>query len=431
MASRLSARSRLTLLYGAMVFVCGAGLIAGVYLLMRYIPRYVFQSVSGTGTPPDPSILSACPDLVGSAAPGVIAAGPSCPAEPAGGGMAGMTSASVTISSESDVLTTLLIMSAAALVVLTLVALAIGWWISGRLLAPVQRITVTARQVAAGNLSERINLPGGKSAELKQLADTFDDMLSRLDRSFSAQQRFAANASHELRTPITTTRTLLQVAMANPAEVDIGVLGAHLLETNRRSEHLINALLNLARADQGLDCVTRVDLAAITRAAVQVVLPEAASKGVQLEQDLQPALLDGDPELLRLLLVNLLQNGIRHNRPGGEVSVHTGQQDSSAVLTVCNSGPIIAPDQLEQLVEPFHRGAPRTYQQDQGHGLGLSIIRSITDAHGGQMRAVANPAGGLTVALVFGHGAGPLGGPPIPIRPAAATFASGRSAACL
>jgi signal transduction histidine kinase len=255
--------------------------------------------------------------------------------------------------------------------------------------------------VAAGNLAERINLSGNNSDELKELADTFDDMLSRLDRSFAAQQRFAANASHELRTPITTARTLLQVAMANPAATDLTQLGAQLLENNRRSEHLIDALLSLARADQGLETVVRVDLVAVTEAALRIVQSEADHKCIAVQRDLRPVAIDGDPELLRQLLVNLLQNGIRHNSSGGSVLVSVGVQSTRAVLSVRNSGPLVLPGQLEQFIEPFHRGARRTYDRDQGHGLGLSIIRSITDAHGGQMEARPNPDGGLTVTLSF------------------------------
>jgi signal transduction histidine kinase len=399
MMTRLTARGRLTLLYGAMVFLCGAGLIALLYVLMRYVPQYVFQTTTGSAST-DPS-MSAAP--CAASAPGLdgAAGGPSCLANATSPALAGMAASSVTISSEGDVLSTLLIMSAVALVVLTIVAVAVGWWISGRLLAPIHRITHTARRVAAGNLAERINLPGNKSDELTELADTFDEMLTRLDRSFAAQQRFAANASHELRTPITTTRTLVQVAMANPSAVDLPRLGANLLETNRRSEHLINALLSLARADHGLESVLPVDLSAVTDAALRIVLPEAEGKGIAVDRDLPASWLAGDPELLLLLLVNLLQNGIRHNRPGGSVLVRIDRHGTGIVLSVRNTGPVVAPDRLAQFLEPFQRGAQRTHSQHAGYGLGFSIIASITQAHGGHMLAVANPAGGLTVTAHF------------------------------
>jgi two-component system, OmpR family, sensor histidine kinase VanS len=247
---------------------------------------------------------------------------------------------------------------------------------------------------------------------LTELADTFDEMLTRLDRSFAAQQRFAANASHELRTPITTTRTLVQVAMANPSAVDLPRLGANLLETNRRSEHLINALLSLARADHGLESVLPVDLSAVTDAALRIVLPEAEGKGIAVDRDLPASWLAGDPELLLLLLVNLLQNGIRHNRPGGSVLVRIDRHGTGIVLSVRNTGPVVAPDRLAQFLEPFQRGAQRTHSQHAGYGLGFSIIASITQAHGGHMLAVANPAGGVTVTVQFDRMTAPNLTPP-------------------
>lgn len=382
----LSTRARLTLLYGSLFFCCGAGLIVIVYFLMRYVPQYAFAGSTGTR-----STLQTC-----------TSSGPaSCIPD---GGMAGATvmpTSSITISSEGDVLSTLMWVSALALVGMTILALILGWWIAGRMLAPVQRITTTARRVAAGNLSDRIRLSGHKTDELKELADTFDEMLGRLERSFAAQQRFAANASHELRTPITTSRTLIQVAMANPAVADIGAVGPKLLDQNRHSEQLINALLNLARANQGLDSAAPVDLTQLAGNAVRTVGAEAAQQSIDVRCELGNAVVEGDPDLLSLLLMNLLQNGIRHNIPGGYVQIVVGAHGQDIIVQVSNTGPTVSTDQIELLCEPFQRGTNRTYSRTRGHGLGLSIIHSITTAHGGRMDIHPNPAGGLTVTIAF------------------------------
>lgn len=297
------------------------------------------------------------------------------------------------ISSKDDVLATLLLFSGVGLVVLTVLALALAWYVSGRVLARVHDITAAARTVATGNLHERIALEG-PADELKDLADTFDEMLGRLDVAFQSQRRFAANASHELRTPLATTRTMLQVALADPDGQDLRVLGDRLLRTNQRSIDITEALLTLTSAEHGLGATEPVDLARLlteTAAALD-------ARGLTLSVSVRPAVVRGDPVLLRQLVTNLLTNAIRHNVAGGQVQVVlTGER-----LTVANTGPVVAPEDLELIFEPFHRLDTRqTRGPGSGHGLGLPIVRAIVRAHHATLEDCPNPGGGLTIAIVF------------------------------
>jgi signal transduction histidine kinase len=300
----------------------------------------------------------------------------------------------------SEILHSLVWQSLLALAVVAIVALVFGWLMAGRALRSVRHITDTARRVAGSNLHERIALDGPQD-ELKELADTFDAMLERLDRSFGAQRRFAANASHELRTPLATNRTLLEVAVARhrvPAELR-EVIDA-VLAANARSELVLDGLLTLARSEsQAIDRLP-VDLSDIAAGAVEETAGEAAAAGVTVDAEPEPAPTTGDPVLLERLALNLVRNGIRHNQPGGWVAVSTRTAGPGRVeLMVGNSGPPVPPDQVSSLFEPFRRlGGSRTGQL-QGAGLGLSIVRSIVQTHGGHLDAAARPGGGLLVRV--------------------------------
>ena len=305
---------------------------------------------------------------------------------------------------------TLSIMLVASLVALGAVGVAaagFGWLLAGRALGPLQQITATARRVAEGSLQERIALDGPHD-EVKDLADTFDAMLERLDRSFDSQRRFVANASHELRTPLTLNRTLIEVALDNPnAPGSLRQLGGTLLAVNQRHERLIDGLLTLASSQQRIDDPTAVDLADLARHLTTESRGAADAAHVGIRTHLRPAPVAGDPVLLERLAQNLLDNAIRYNLPEhGEISVTTGTLDGTAHLTVDNTGPPVPPYELPGLFEPFRR-LPTTERladatmtsASRGAGLGLSIVRSVAHAHGGDVHATPRQDGGLTVRV--------------------------------
>jgi signal transduction histidine kinase len=293
----------------------------------------------------------------------------------------------------SDALSSLLTWSLLALAGALVLAVVLGWVLAGRAMRPLRQVTETANRVADRSLHERIALEGPDD-EVKELADTIDAMLERLDRSFDAQRRFVANASHELRTPLTTNRTLLEVALGDPeASDDLKRLAPTLLTTNERSERLIDALLALARADRGDHPRVEVDLSELVRR-----LTDATDlDGLRLELNLQPARVLGDRELLRTMAANLLDNAVRHNTPGGRIEIRTESDGGEAWLEISNSGAVIAAEEAAGLTEPFRRlGAART---GDGHGLGLSIAASVARAHGGQLAIEPLERGGLRVTI--------------------------------
>ncbi|MFC7381253.1 HAMP domain-containing sensor histidine kinase [Sphaerisporangium rhizosphaerae] len=271
---------------------------------------------------------------------------------------------------------------------LALVSVVVGWLVAGRVLRPVHRITATARRLSASNLHERIALTGPKD-ELKELADTFDAMLDRLERSVEAQRRFIANASHELRTPLAVQRAAIEIGLPE----DVGEIRDTLLLHNRRSENLIDALLVLAQAEHGLDGAGPVALDEVTR----LIAAEAGTGEVSVTAHVEPLVVDGDPVLLTRLVTNLVDNAVRYNHPGGTVAITLFQ----GVLTVRNTGPEVPPERLGDLFAPFRR---LHTTREQGSGLGLSIVASIAKAHGAAVRATPNPDGGLELSIFFPPG---------------------------
>lgn len=285
-----------------------------------------------------------------------------------------------------------------ALLGAVILAVALGWLVAGRALAPLKRITATAKRVSEERLDERIALAGPPD-ELRELADTFDAMLDRLAEAFDAQRRFVANAGHELRSPLTVIRTEADVALANPrADVEeLREVARAVLEATDRTEALLEALLVLAHSQRGLLRSDRVDLAGAVRTAVAGVSEEARARDVQLLLDLHPAVVPGDRRLLERLVANLLENGVRYNRPGGSVHADMRSLADGAVLRVVNTGPVISPEAVARLTEPFQR--LERAAGDGGSGLGLSIVRAVAEAHGGAVRLRAQPSGGLDVEV--------------------------------
>jgi signal transduction histidine kinase len=306
-----------------------------------------------------------------------------------------------------DTLNTMLLASLVALGVIGVVAGGSGWLLAGRALHPLQQITATARRVADRSLHERIALDGPHD-EIKDLADTFDAMLERLDRSFDSQRRFVANASHELRTPLTINRSLIEVALDDPkAHESLRQLGGTLLAVNQRHERLIDGLLTLASSEQGIIGPTPVDLADVARHMTAEIRGTARDAEIDIRTDLQPAPVTGDPVLLERLTQNLFDNAVRYNRPEhGEITVTTDTVDDHARLTVDNTGPPVPPYEVPSLFEPFRRlptterlADSTTPSTSRGAGLGLSIVRSVAHAHGGDVHASPRGDGGLTVQV--------------------------------
>ncbi|WP_030366108.1 sensor histidine kinase, partial [Streptomyces roseoverticillatus] len=288
-----------------------------------------------------------------------------------------------------------------ALLGLAVIAFAFGYAMAGRVLSPLGRMTRTARRVAATDLSRRIEL-GGPEDELKELSDTFDEMLDRLERAFTAQQRFVANASHELRTPLAINRTLLEVTLSDPgAPPELQQLGKTLLATNERSEQLVEGLLLLARSDNEIVDRKPVDLAEVASRALDQTRSEAQGKGVELRGTRQPAVVQGNGVLLERIALNLVQNAVRYNAPDGWVEVTTEAQPGQAVLVVENTGPVVPAYELDNIFEPFRRLRTERTGSDKGVGLGLSIVRSVARAHGGRITAVPREGGGLIMRVVL------------------------------
>ena len=286
--------------------------------------------------------------------------------------------------------------------IVTLAAAGAGWLLAGRVLRPLSTITAAARRISASSLHERLALQGPDD-ELKELGDTLDGLFARLEASFAAQRRFAANASHELRTPLTRERALLQVTLADPGSTPATwqAVSRELLASNAEQERLIEALLTLASSEAGLGQRDPLDLAAVTKAALDVPRPGIDRLGLNVGSDLQPAVLLGDSLLLHQLVANLIDNAVGHNIAGGDVLVATGTSDSRAVVLVANSGQVIAPAEVDRLLQPFQRLGTRSARRGDGHGLGLSIAAAITAAHDADLTLRPGPGGGLAVRVVF------------------------------
>ena len=298
----------------------------------------------------------------------------------------------------NQALHTLLLQYGIALIVMTLLSSVIGWLLAGRALAPLREITATARRVSGENLGERIALQG-PTDELKELADTFDGMLARLDGAFAGQRHFVASASHELRTPLAIMRTEVDVALADPdAGVDeLRSMGEALRDMVDRCERLIASLLLLARSEAAVTRDEPADLAVLAGDCITDLRARARDADVTIDARLEPAPTSGNINLLERLIFNLVDNGIRHNVAGGRLTVSTGTHENTAVLEVANGGKRIEPEQAATLAEPFRR---LSHSVD-GFGLGLSIVRSVAEAHGGSMRLTAPAGGGLLVLVTL------------------------------
>ncbi|MEV0665061.1 sensor histidine kinase [Actinomadura luteofluorescens] len=379
---RPSVRTRLTLVYGSLFLVTSAALVAVTYLLTartmdrRFTSR---QNVDGA-TITRLRALAVDGDITGL--------------------MRLKADADRELARQKhDVLEQLLQSSLVTMLVLGVLAVVIGYVVAGRMLRPLHTVTATARRLSESNLHERIALDGPQD-EIKDLADTFDRMLDRLDRAFDAQRRFVANASHELRTPLTINRTVLEVALASRrSPPETRALADVLLGNTARHERLIEGLLLLAKSER--EPATRVGtpLRDVVRSALDQLDGKVEEAGVDVEARLGPAAVSGDPVLLERCAVNLLENAVKYNVRDGRIWVRTGVRDGEAFLRVVNTGRPVPAYEVATIFEPFRRlRADRTGSRD-GAGLGLSIVRAVVAAHGGAIDTVPRPDGGLSITV--------------------------------
>ncbi|MCZ0982997.1 HAMP domain-containing sensor histidine kinase [Streptomyces diastatochromogenes] len=298
---------------------------------------------------------------------------------------------------QNRVLTQLLTRSLLLLLVFTALAALLAWQASRRSLHRLTQVTAAARRISTGStLDERLDLTGPHD-EVRELGDTFDAMLDRLDRSFDAQRQFTAHASHELRTPLTLQRTALEIPLAQGrVPDDLKPALRRALDANTRTEHLIDSLLTLARGESHTRTPQPVDLADTVRTAVADLSGEAQVAKVHLTTTLAPAPVSGDPALLAQISLNLLANAVRHNHPDGTAHLTTGTTEANAFIEVTNTGPLLEPQEIPALFEPFRRGRTRT---GNGLGLGLAVVRAITLSHDGTITATPRPGGGITVHI--------------------------------
>jgi signal transduction histidine kinase len=308
-------------------------------------------------------------------------------------------------------LSKLLLSSLVGLAVMTAASGGMGWFMSGHVLRPLRVITETARRASEEHLGERLALTGA-SDELKELADTFDDMLERLDAAFAGQRRFVASASHELRTPLAMMRTAIDVTLAKPSPTaqQLTDMAVRVRRSVDRAEAMIEALLTLAVSDQGRRSIEPADLATCAEDAIDDAAHEIARLDLRVDTALDPAQTTGDPQLLERMISNLVRNAVRHNQPGGWIRLRTGTNGTAAYLRIANSGPHIPDDAIPTLFEPFRRMQPPAGVKD-GVGLGLSIARSVATAHHATVTTRSQPAGGLDITITIPHHPAP---PPHP-----------------
>jgi signal transduction histidine kinase len=288
------------------------------------------------------------------------------------------------------------------LAIMMVISIALGWLVAGRVLRPLRTMTATIQQISARNVHERLAVTGPRD-EMKYLADTVDGLLGRLETALNAHKRFVANAAHELRTPLTLERALLEETLTDREATleSYRATSKRLLAISKDQGRLLEALLTLAGSERGLDRQESFDLSDLARQALDSSHLEASARGVRIDTRIAPAPSAGDPALAGRLVANLVDNAVRHNVTGGHVEVATQARGGRAFVSVVNSGPVIPPQHVGRLFEPFQRLGERTARSDGHHGLGLSIVRAIATAHGANVTAYALPGGGLSIEVCF------------------------------
>jgi signal transduction histidine kinase len=367
---------RLTLLYGVLFTASGAALLAITFLLVRRNTIFTVLVPCYGIKPQD------CPYLRSGASADTV--------DPM----------RALIEQQHALLRGFLVQSGIALAIMLVVSLALGWLVAGRVLRPLRTMTTTVQHISARNVHERLAVAGPRD-ELKDLADTVDGLLGRLEAALDTQKRFVANAAHELRTPLTLERALLEETLIDrrPTMEAFRATFERILTISVQQGQLLESLLTLATSERGLESRVPVDLAALTE-QVLAARPETSAGGPRLDPRIAPAATSGDPALVERLVANLVDNAMRYNVPGGSVEVMTGSRDGQAMISVSNTGPVVPPEQVARLLEPFQR-LDRSARDDEHHGLGLSIAHAIALAHGGTLSALPRPGGGLVVRAAF------------------------------
>jgi signal transduction histidine kinase len=381
----LSARSRLTLLYTLLFALGGAALVSTTNLLVAHT---LHTTTTSTIPPEVRQAIAQCIRVAQTRGASPTGIATKCSSLYTNGVRAGASA------QRNTTLTHLLTYSLLGLAGVTLLAAVAGWIVAGRILRPVHRLTAAARAASGQNLSQRIALQGPRD-ELRELADTFDAMLERLERAFTSQRQFIANASHELRTPLTLMRTAIDVVLAKPQPTreDLVSMAAEVRQAVAHTERLIEALLILARNDQARALTDPLDLAAIAEDALEGRIADGITTITTLDQ----APVTGDAVLLERLVNNLLDNAERYNIAGGTVEISTTAHDATSVLRVVNTGAVVPAKMVERLFLPFTRLDDRI--RHDGFGLGLTLVSSIAAVHGGTVDATALPTGGLDISV--------------------------------
>lgn len=392
---RPTIRLRLTLLYGAIFFLAGGLLLVVNYTLLR-------ESLSPNPGQVTPPIIRGVEVRLptGQVREGSVPFPLNAPFMSDGRSL-NQVFADIQSATRGDALNTLLRQSSLALGATGIVALGFGWLVAGRALRPVQHITRIAQDASESNLHERINLEGPQD-ELKELADTLDHMLDRLEVAFESHRQFAAQASHELRTPVAIIRAEADVSLANADTTERERQLAEAVSAAAvRSERIIESLLALARSQSTMHERAEVDFAELVGDVTGEYAPVADTAGIEIELSLGTAIVTGDRELLERLVANLIDNAIRYNLPAGWVEVTIDTRHDAVELRVANSGAILNPIDVDTLFEAFHRQVGDQCGEPSGFGLGLTIARSVVIAHGGTIKATPVPDGGLDIIVTL------------------------------
>ena len=380
-------RTRLAVFYALLFLVAGVVLLALSYTLLASVllpapgPRPKLtpqeQALLSVCKPPptSPSLLAQCNHLIGIVGDGA--------------------------QSRGDTLAALRQASAIGLIAVTIAAAGIGWLVAGRALRPVRSLTEAARRASELRLGHRLALTGPDD-ELKQLADTFDVMLERLDAAFTSQKRFVANAAHELRTPLTAMRTAIEVTLSKPTRTpdQLEAMATRIKRSVERAEATIEALMTLAKSEVGPTSHEPMDLATAAEDALDASHTAIDQRQIKVDAALEPARARGDRVLLERMIANLVENAVRHNNPGGWIGIRTIQQSDSAVFEIANTGPSVPAEQIPILFEPFAHAKQRLNPSD-GVGLGLSIATAIARAHNATITARPRAGGGLEMSVTI------------------------------
>jgi len=408
-APRRTVRLRLTLLYGALFLASGAALLGITYVLVRHATRGVCMTTQPkngshaavacrTGSPGSiPSNAKAGAGII--QGPGPLPVTALTPQQMAA--QAQQLTAQATRQRAAE-MRALLEQSGIALALMSIISIALGWIVAGRVLRPLRTITAAARHLSASNLHERLAL-NGPNDELKELGDTFDGLLERLEAAFHSQRQFVANASHELRTPLARQRALIQVALADPDASADTLRRTHerVLAATTQQQRCIDALLALSRGQMGVQHQEHIDLASVCNETVLARAGDAARHGVTVRTALASAPIRGDVRLVERMLANVLDNALLYNKADGTVSVATGTRDGRAICTITNTGPFVPRNAIPVLVEPFRRLGTERTDHSEGLGLGLSIVKAVADAHNATFHVTGQARGGLAVEVRF------------------------------